>query len=67
MVRVGADAAPEEVLSALYDKVTLGGFVLSRGGRKLTVGPPSTASARRIGVEEPLESTGSGVGWRKVG
>ena len=30
-MRVGADAAPEEALEPLYDRITLGGFVFVEG------------------------------------
>jgi hypothetical protein len=67
LVRVGSDAAPEEALPALYDRVTLGGFVVVEDGED---GERRAAVERFRGqrhVDEPLEPVGSGVGWRKVG
>jgi hypothetical protein len=68
LLRVGADAEPGAALDLLYDKVTLGGYVLVDG---------CTASGRREavddfrasrGVDEAIEQIDSGsAGWRKVG
>jgi cephalosporin hydroxylase len=69
MLRIGAVAAESagEALEALYDKVTLGGFVMIDG-----CGSPACRQAiddfrTRHGVEEQLERIGWGtVSWRKM-
>ena len=67
LVRVGADAAPDTALPALYDRITLGGFVFVEGCEDAERRAIVERFRSQRAVAEPLEQVGSAVSWRKVG
>jgi cephalosporin hydroxylase len=69
LLRIGGDldGAIGDVLEALYDRVTLGGFIVVDQHANPTIHQAVDEFRRRRGIDDPMERTDwAGAFWRKI-